>query len=321
MESPHLAIAVVSWNTRSLLAACLRSLQPHAERGDTLVVVVDNGSTDGSPELVEREFPWARLIRPQDNLGFGGAVNLAARTTGAEWLAAANADVVVGDGALETLLSLGRRRPEVGALAPRLELPSGETQLSWFRFPALHRQALAAAGGHRLSSRVAAHLGFRAPDDLEGERDVDYAMGAFLVFRRWAFDEVGGFDPDQWMYAEDMDICWRLRRAGWSTVLVPSATVRHVGGAATDDAFAHRAAMLRLAAHYAWLERRRGRAVMRGYAAANLLGALARLALLRPLAAVAPRRWARARLAVADWAAMNRAALAQRGETLRPARH
>jgi N-acetylglucosaminyl-diphospho-decaprenol L-rhamnosyltransferase len=317
-HGPTVTVVVVSWNTRELLARCLRSLQGEVDRGRALVQVVDNQSHDGSPAMVRSEFPWAQLTVASANLGFGAAVNAVAHEAETEWIVAANADVEVEPAALDALVAAGRRHSEAGVLAPRLELPTGETQRSVFRFPRIGDQALAAVGAHRLSRRVARRLGFGDLPDAGAESEVDYAMGAFLMFRRAGFDAVGGFDPRQWMYAEDMDVSWRLRRAGWTTVYVPQATVRHVGGAAASIAFAEGVPTLKLAAHYAWLERRRGRPAMLAIAVINLLGAAARLTYLWPLAAFSPTRWEPARERVRQWWSMNLDALAKRRSTEHP---
>jgi N-acetylglucosaminyl-diphospho-decaprenol L-rhamnosyltransferase len=317
-HAPMVTVVVVSWNTRELLARCLQSLRGEVDSRRALVWVVDNQSNDGSPTMVRSDFRWARLTVASANLGFGAGVNTVAHEAETEWIVAANADVEVEPGALDALVEAGGRRPDAGVLAPRLQLPTGEIQRSVFRFPRIGDQALAAVGAHRLSRHVADRLGFGELPAPGTEVEVDYAMGAFLMFRRLAFEAVGGFDPRQWMYAEDMDVSWRLRRAGWTTVYVPQATVRHVGGAAASIAFAEGVPMLKLAAHYAWLERRRGRPAMLAIAVINLLGAAARLTYLWPLAAFSPARWEPARKRVLEWWSMNLDALAKRRSTEHP---
>lgn len=216
------------------------------------------------------------------------------------------------DGALDALIAAGGRRPECGALAPRLVLPSGETQRSVFRFPHLLDQLLVVVGAHCISNRVSRRLDVQRVSCPPVEYEVDYAMGAFLVLRRNAFDAVGGFDERQWMYAEDMDLSWRLRRAGWTTLYVPTVTIRHVGGAASDVAFASEAPTRTLAALYAWLERRRGRRRMLAFVAINLAGATLRLSWLWPLARLAPGRFSAAHERVLDWWRMNSVAVRTR---------
>jgi N-acetylglucosaminyl-diphospho-decaprenol L-rhamnosyltransferase len=302
MSAP-VAVAVVSWNTRELLDACLRSLAPDAESGLVEVWVVDNRSEDGSPELVRDRFGWASLLEPDRNLGFGAAVNEVANRTNRPWLAAANADIAVAPGALERLLAAGEGDPNAGSLAPRLVLPDGTTQHAVHHFPTV---GLSLAFNLGLTTAIPA-LGDRlcidGRWDPDRERRVDWAHGAFLLLRRAAFEEVGGFDPRQWMYAEDIDLAWRLARAGWATRYVPDATVRHELSAATEQAFGDARLARFMGASYAWLLRRRGRAVTLAFGLVNLAGAAVRLAVLAPLARLRPGRAAAARRARAYAAA------------------
>lgn len=294
-DSAPVTVAVVSWNTRDLLARCLRSLLAESEAGRAAVWVVDNASTDGSADLVRGEFPWVSLIPSHRNVGFGRAVNLVAARTSSSWLIPANADIELPAGSLEVLLKVGDAHPEAGIIAPRLLLPDGSTQPSTWRFPSLRGTAVVNAGAHRLSSTIGRRLSLEGwqPDT---ECDVDWAMGAFLLVRRSAFDAVRGFDADQWMYAEDLDLGWRLDRAGWRTRYVPAAEVRHWGGASAVQAFGNAGAPVeKVAASYRWLAKRRGRAVMWATVALDAAGAAIRLALLIPLTALFPGRWRAAR--------------------------
>lgn len=270
-----ITVAVVSWNTRELLQRCLRSLAPDQDSGLADVWVVDNASSDGSAELVEREFPRVRLVRADENLGFGRAVNLVADRTTSEWLAVANADVELESGAFARLRAAGRD-DRVGAVAPRLILPDGSTQHSVYRFPTLPFLLAFNAGAYRVSRRLSEAMLLEGRWDPSVERDVPWAIGAFLLLRREAFDAVGRFDTGQWMYAEDLDLGWRLAHAGWRTVYVPQARVRHASGAAARQAFGERARERWMSATYEWIARRRGGGRARAAACLNLVGALAR---------------------------------------------
>ena len=272
--SAHVAVAVVSWNTREALARCLSSLAPEAESGRASVHVVDNGSSDGSPALVRERFPWAELSEPGENLGYGRAVNLVAERTSTPWLAASNADVELEPGALEALLAAADGR--TGAVAPRLILPDGSTQHSVYGFPTLELLVAFNAGLHRVGPRLGDRLLLEGRWDPSRRRVVPWAVGAFLLLRREAFDAVGGFDPAQWMYAEDLDLGWRLGRAGWQVVYQPDARVRHASGAAARQAFGERPYERWMAATYDWIERRYGRRRRLVAASLNLAGALAR---------------------------------------------
>jgi N-acetylglucosaminyl-diphospho-decaprenol L-rhamnosyltransferase len=264
------AVAVVSWNTRDLLRECLRSLvdEPLAE-----VWVVDNASSDGSVEMVRTEFPSVELIALDHNFGFGPAVNLVASKTSTPWIAPANSDIEVRPGALRALLDAADRQPRAGVLAPRLELPSGETQHSVYAFPTIPFSARFNLGFHR---RVGDRLCLEGFWDPSRERDVDWALGAFLLVRRAAWDAAGGFDDQQWMYAEDLDLGWRIARAGYTTHYVPAARVLHHASAATTQAWGDERTLRWLRSTYAWTLRRRGLVRTRITAAINVAGAYAR---------------------------------------------
>jgi GT2 family glycosyltransferase len=259
-----IAVAVVSHGTCELLARCLESLAGHE------VWVVDNASTDGSAEMVRSRFPGVHLIASAENLGYGPAANLALGRTRADWLVAANADVAVRPGALEALVGAGD--PGAGILAPRLVRPDGSTQHSIHRFPTPALAVAHAAGAPRLGDRLL----LEGRTDLDRERRVDWAHGALLAIRREAWDLLGGFDERRWLYAEDLDLCWRARRLGWATRYVPGAVVDHAVSAATAAAFGAAKDDHAQAAAYAWMRFTSGAGRVRAYAAIGAAGALAR---------------------------------------------
>ena len=296
MPPPAVTIAVVSWNTRELLARCLTSMQAEAERGVAEVWVVDNASSDGSAEMVAERFPWVKLVASEDNLGFGRAINLVAQQTSSEWLATANADIALRPGALDALLEAGARDPGAGAVAPRLVLPNGTTQHSVFGFPTITFSFLLAIAAFRYSATIGDRLAFPGYWNKERARRVPWAVAAFLLLRRTAFDEIGGFDDRQWMYAEDLDIGWRLRDSGWATRYEPRAHVDHESAAATTQHFGPELAPHWQRATYGCIARRRGVTNARVVAALNTLGALwrwARVVVTRgdPGLRAAHRRW------------------------------
>jgi GT2 family glycosyltransferase len=273
-------------------------------------MVVDNGSTDGSREMVRFDHKWAELIEPDENLGFGRAVNLASRQSMSPWLAAANADIELRPGALEALVNAGEGAPEAGAIAPRLVLADGSTQHSVHRFPSPGLAALSGFGIYRLSARLGDELcidGYWNPDR---RRQVDWAHGAFLLIRRACFDQVGGFDESQWMYAEDIDIAWRLARAGHPVRYEPSAKVRHAVSASALAAFGSwESDRRKYAASYGWLERRRGVVTARLTAGISVAGELVRFLVFSLMALVAPGRWRRPKDRARRYLALHRIGL------------
>ena len=290
--SVTVAVAVVSWNTRDLLAACLRSLSSDAEAGRAEVWVVDNGSADGSPDMVEAEFPWVNLVRSPENLGFGRAVNLVASRTRAAWIAAANSDIRLETEALSVMLDAGARDSAAGIVAPMLVLPDGAIQPSIQPFPTLLDAALLRLRIYRLSRRIGRRLYLRAYRDPAEGGHVDWAAGAFLLVRRGAFDRVHGFDEEQWLYAEDLDLAWRLARTGWKTRYEPRAIVHHEESAATRAVWGEALTAKWIGATYSWVARRQGVATVRRLAGFNAAMSLVEWILYSLLARVsASSRW------------------------------
>ncbi|MGI8661296.1 MAG: glycosyltransferase family 2 protein [Thermoleophilaceae bacterium] len=304
---PPVTVAVVSWNTRELLAQCLRSLHPEVVAGRASVWVVDNASSDGSAAMVREQAPWATLVEPGENLGFGAAVDLVAARTDSPWLAPANADIALAPGALATLLEAGAH-PRTGVVAPRLVLPEGCTQHSVHPFPTLAFTIAFNLGLATAGRRCGDRLCLEGHWNPERARTVAWAIGAFLLIRRSAFEAAGGFDAQQWMYAEDLDIGWRLADLGYLTRYEPAAVVFHDESAAADPAFGPDKVARFTAATYAVIARRRGRARAWLTGLANCLGAAARVALLTPSAGRRPGRRA-ARDGVRLWLRAQRGGL------------
>ena len=289
--SAQVAVAVVSWNLRELLAATLRTLEPEQRARRVETWVVDNASSDGSPEMVAADFPWVSLIASEENLGYGAAVNLVAERTGTPWIAPANQDVEVQPGAVERLLDVGGRCADAGVIAPRLVLPDGSTQHSVHPFPTIPLTLAFNLGLHRLSPALGDRLCLEGHWDGLRAREVPWSEASFLLIRRTAWDSVGGFDAAHWMYAEDLDLAWRLRAAGWKTRYEPGAVVRHAGSAASRKAFGDELTSRYMSASYAWMARRRGLGRARAVALANALGAGARMLVYTALAVPSPGRY------------------------------
>ncbi|MDX6583407.1 MAG: hypothetical protein QOI10_2591 [Solirubrobacterales bacterium] len=269
---PSVTVAVVSWNTSDLLANCLASLRPDHDRGVADVWVIDNASDDGSPAMVRERFGWVSLIESERNLGFGPAVNEVARRARAPWIAPANSDIELTPGALDALLAAGARDPDAAVIAPRLMLPDGTTQHSVQCFPSVASTALGNLGVERWSPRLADRLCLMGSWDAERARRVDWAHGAFLIVRRSAFDAIGGFEDERWMYGEDVDLSWRLARRGGATRYEPAARVHHRVSGSTERAWGDERKVREMVATYGWLESRRGSVTTRAIAVLNVAG-------------------------------------------------
>lgn len=205
---------------------CLAALRDYAPAVPLRVIVVDNGSRDGTVEMIRREFPEVDLVDAGANLGFAAATNAAIRRGSAPYVLALNPDTRVHPHVLERLLILMEERPEVGICGCRLQREDGSFDHAARRaFPT----PLSALGHFLLIGRLD-RMGplaqYRAPNVERGQ--VDAVNGAFMLVRRAALDEVGLFDEGFWMYMEDLDLCYRFARAGWVTWYEPSVSVTHV---------------------------------------------------------------------------------------------
>jgi hypothetical protein len=252
------AVIVVSFNTRDLLRNCLHSVYTSAAAGpeplDVTVVVVDNASRDGSAAMAAAEFSQTRLIAAERNLGFTGANNLALKNLGfgreplgrelrledhaslPDFVLLLNADAeLIGD-ALYTMATFLRDAPSAGVCGARLQYGDGRFQHGAFRFPTLFQIALdffpltGAPGAHRLHNSL---LNGRYPARLwQGQRPfpVDFVLGAAMMVRGAAIEQVGGLDDGYFMYCEEVDWCLRLAEASWPAYALPSARVIHHEG-------------------------------------------------------------------------------------------
>ncbi len=231
VQSEHAAIVVVSYNTREHLNACLSTLN---EQGADEIIVVDNASSDGSAEMVRREFPAVHLIDNSVNVGYGAAVNQAVVQSSAGWIFLLNSDTRLAPGTLARLRQHGADHPRAAVIGPRIVHSDGSLQPSCYAFPTLLHVFLEESTLGRLLRHVPflrqRYLRTWSHDEV---RSVPWVLGAALLLRRSAFDAVQGFDPDFFLYAEEIDLAYRLRRAGWTTDFTPAVTITHEGGATT----------------------------------------------------------------------------------------
>jgi N-acetylglucosaminyl-diphospho-decaprenol L-rhamnosyltransferase len=274
---PPIAVAIVSWNTRELLERCLEAFRPEADSGLARVWVVDNASDDGSAAMVRDRFAWVRLIASPENVGYGPAVNLVAGRTTSDWIVVGNADVRPLPGAIEALVATASGDDRIGIVAPRLIQPDGTTQYSTHPFPTLANTLMFNVGLGRLASNESLRATLPGTWDPERASTPDWAHGALLLVRRRAWNEIGGFDPRQWLYAEDLDLGWRMRRAGWLTRYDPAALVEHEVSASAKAAIWGDVRDRRAQrATYAWMLEHLGPAQTRLSAIVNIAGAAAR---------------------------------------------
>ena len=225
-----LSIVIVSWNTAELLRACLESLtlSLDEESGLCEVIVADNGSGDGSLEMVAKEFPRVRLVRNEKNLGFAGGVNSGFREAGGRYVLLLNSDTTVTKRALDDCLQYLDRHDEIGILGCRLLFPDGTVQSSTFRFPSLSGVFLGATWLAQLFPRNAFFNSERyGRKEWSEVTPVDCVMGSVMFIRRGLIEGDTLLDDGYFMYGEETDLCWRIKQMGKRVMFYPHATVVH----------------------------------------------------------------------------------------------
>lgn len=231
-----LSIAVVNWNARDHLHRCVRSIYDQTRSICFEILIVDNGSTDGSAQMVDREFPEAWLIQNQANRGFSRATNQALQVSRGRYVLLLNPDTLILDGALDKMIQYADGHPEIGALGCRLLTSDESIDLRCARrWPTLWSELCDKTG---LATRFPAsrifgwyQLGYW---DHAHSREVEALSGACLMVRREALEQVGLLDERFYMYGEDIDWCYRIQQVGWKVLYFAGAEVIHVGGGSSS---------------------------------------------------------------------------------------
>jgi GT2 family glycosyltransferase len=238
MPSPStpidISVVIVGWNAEHYLELCLESLAKAPPRRSMEVFVVDNASTDGSVEMIESKFPWVKLIKSSENLGFSRGNNVAIRQCQGRYVALVNPDVIVFPGCLDALADFLDKNPNAGNVGPRVLNPDMSMQSTCRRFPTLWNNFCSATG---LSARFKNSKFFAGEHMFYFPHDrtltVDVLVGCFSMIRREALDTVGLLDEGLFMYGDDVDWCRRARNAGWQMVFHPGGQAIHDRGKTT----------------------------------------------------------------------------------------
>jgi hypothetical protein len=260
-----LSVVIVNWNGRALLEDCLASLErevrgrPAPERLETETLVVDQASSDGSADAVRARFPWAELIELPRNVGFAAGNNAGLRRAKGRHCALLNNDTVVLPGALERCVGYLDANPSVGVVGPQLLDPDGSKQNSVHSVPNLVSEIVPKAVLETVAPWRYPSKRYEHP----GPVVVEAVLGACMVVRSAVLENVGLMPEDYFMFLEETDWCWRIRRAGWKVVHLPDARIVHVHGATSKKRLP---AETRIEYHrslYHFFEKNRGESVAR----------------------------------------------------------
>ena len=229
MSSPRLSIIIVNFETPDYTLECIRSVFKNPPSCPFEVILIDNGSNDGSLELIRTETPDVIRIGTGQNLGFAKANNLGIRHARGEFVLLLNSDTKILDNSIDRLFRYLEERPHVGAVGPRQLDGEGKLQLSWGQFPTLVSETFRKFLHYRLSLND-----LRVRDYLEEKYSastrVDWVSGSCFLARKKALEEAGLFDGYFFMYFEDIDLCQRIRNGGWEIHYHSDPTLIHYGG-------------------------------------------------------------------------------------------
>ena len=230
-----LSIITISFNTKQIMQDCLDSIKKHTKGLDYEIIAVDNGSKDGSIEMLReyaRKHPEVIFVDAKDNLGFGRGNNLGAKKARGEYLLFLNSDTLIFDNALKEAVETVRKHPKFGTYSCRLLNADRSFQPSGGHFPGFWNVI-----AWQLFIDDMPLLGTLIPSfhpkqsQYDRNRKMDWVTGAFMIIKKNIFDLAGGFDKNIFMYTEEMELCYRLAKLGYPTFYTNRPSIIHLGGA------------------------------------------------------------------------------------------
>ena len=226
-----LSIIIVSWNVKDDLAVCLRSIYENRPHEQFEVIVVDNASKDGTVETLKSDFPQVRIIANDDNRGFSGANNQGIEIAEGEYLFLLNPDTIVHRNSLDNLIKIFDENPRVGACGPKILTGEGEIQASVGGLPTFRATLYRYTFLRPLGIFRKHYKGLSVEkSEYDKQMNVELLSGAAIMVRRSVIEQVGPMDEAFFMYAEEGDLCLRIRKGGWTLLYVPESVITHLQG-------------------------------------------------------------------------------------------
>jgi GT2 family glycosyltransferase len=231
-----LSVIILCWNDRRVIADCLQSIYENTYETEFEVIVSDNGSTDGSIDFIRRNHPQVKVIENGRNLRFAKGNNVAISASAGEYVLILNPDTIIRDRALDKIIGFADNHQQVGAFGCRVLNSDGSYQTSARPFASLRSEWIVALHLRWLGRLWNLGSGDAYPDwKGETERQVDWISGCFMLVRANILKQLGGFDEQFFYYYEDMDLCRRIRQAGYSIIYTPQAEIIHLKGQSTNQ--------------------------------------------------------------------------------------
>ena len=253
MNVTDLSIVLVGWNNKAYLDPCLASLYESGLKCTFDVIVVDNGSTDGSQEMLREKYPQVDIIQNDSNVGLGKASNQGVESTNGRYILLLNNDTIVNGPSFDAMVDFLEKNPKAGGVGGKLMNPDGTIQAGYNSFSTLLEEFLVA-------TRIGEYFrpGYPAVMDADGIKSVDWVGSACLMVRRAALDDVGLLDEGYFIYGDETDLQYRLKKAGWEIYFLPNVTTIHYGGRSMNRwsrrKMVYRGKMLFYQKHYGFLQ-------------------------------------------------------------------
>jgi GT2 family glycosyltransferase len=298
---------IVNWNSKEYLNGCLESIQKYGGGIVRQCIVFDAGSFDGTEEFIEREFPWVEFIQHPENCGFAAANNLAATRAREDVLLFLNPDTIVRDGCIQALMEVLCALPDAGIVAPRVLNADGSIQKSCVQSDTTPLNM--AIGSEWLSKRFPSWRLWGNFEAFNSKEPIPVAAvsGACVMMKRQVFEALKGFRTEYFMYAEDVDLCLRVRRTGYRVYHVPGAEIVHFGGSSSGKQSSNWSVVMQRVALETYMRLNKGWFAAIAYRVLQGLAAITRIGLLAGAVVVGPpetRR--RAEAAIGKWFAVLR---------------
>ncbi|WP_340122716.1 glycosyltransferase family 2 protein [Methylobacter svalbardensis] len=276
-----LSIIIVNWNSKDYLQKCIASILSWTTDINFEIVVIDSASFDGVDEMLKRCYPQVRFIQSDRNLGFAKANNVAFRVSTGSNILFLNPDTELIGPAINILLDYIQILPKTGAIGCKLLNADGSVQTSCIQaFPTILNQLLNSEFLRALFPKFSlwgmASL-FNAKDE---PAEVDVISGACLMLKRSLFEQVGLFSGDYFMYAEDLDLCYKISQAGFTNYYIPGASVTHFGGGSTEKRPSDFSVVMMRESLWRFMKKNRGNIYGLAYRASIAISAIGRLLLL-----------------------------------------